>query len=245
MGTANMPVKHEQLPPWLQPHVFADLGVRIFFVISGFLITTLLFTERERRERSHSVTSISGGRSGSFPAFYFYLAVIILLAQVGFLKLLHGDVLAAATYTMNYHRRGRAISATCGRSPSKSSSLLRVARGRDARQPTQRDLGCGVRDRRSAADSRWHVRDLAEPPRGIGETFPSVFDSIAAGCLLAGAREILAKNRVYAAVLRSPFFVLVPLFDSGGDGASCVLRLRDRPDARNVANRDDDRLGGP
>jgi len=69
-----------------------------------------------------------------------------------------------------------------------------------------------VRDRRSAADSRWHVRDLAEPPRGDRGDVPVGIDSIAAGCLLAGAREILAKNRVYAAVLRSPFFVLVPLF---------------------------------
>lgn len=79
------------------------LGVRIFFVISGFLITTLLRDEWQR----------SGGISLKqfyvrrtlriFPPFYAYVAVVAVLVAVGVIAVNPGDFLHAVTYTMNFH----------------------------------------------------------------------------------------------------------------------------------------------
>ena len=46
---------------------------------------------------------------------------------------------------------------------------------------------------------------------GIGARFETVADSIAIGCLLAGARPILQQTAWYPRLLASPFFVLVPI----------------------------------
>src|SRR5262249_48914227 len=45
----------------------------------------------------------------------------------------------------------------------------------------------------------------------IGETFPTVMDAIAAGCVLAGSTSWLVTRRWYLRFLRSPLFVLAPL----------------------------------
>lgn len=48
------------------------------------------------------------------------------------------------------------------------------------------------------------------PQAGIGESFQTVGDSIAAGCLLAGFRKRLEASTLYMKLLDSPAFVLVP-----------------------------------
>src|SRR5215831_9782405 len=80
-----------------------NYGVRIFFIISGFLITTLLLKEYTKTE-TISLRSFYLRRAlRIFPAFYVYVAVICILAVLGVVSLLRGDVLHAVTYTMNYH----------------------------------------------------------------------------------------------------------------------------------------------
>jgi len=64
------------------PDVFnlGDLGVRIFFVISGFLITGLLLKEIDRTGKI-GLTSFYFRRTlRIFPAFYFYMGVMLLLS---------------------------------------------------------------------------------------------------------------------------------------------------------------------
>jgi len=78
------------------------LGVRVFFVISGFLITTLLLEEY----------ADSGGISlpwfyfrrtlRIFPAAYAFIAVIFILHGLDLVSLQSRDMLHALTYTMNY-----------------------------------------------------------------------------------------------------------------------------------------------
>jgi peptidoglycan/LPS O-acetylase OafA/YrhL len=79
------------------------LGVQVFFVLSGFLITALILREIARTGRV--------SRSGFYlrralrilPAYLTYLAVVAILPHMGDAYLSAGDWLTALTYTVNFH----------------------------------------------------------------------------------------------------------------------------------------------
>ncbi len=80
----------------------ASFGVRLFFVLSGFLITQLLLQE-QRRFGEISLSQFYLRRSlRIFPAFYTYLIVIAGFVYAGVLDISNKQLLAAATYTWNY-----------------------------------------------------------------------------------------------------------------------------------------------
>src|SRR6185295_707232 len=91
------------LPMTSRVHVFGDIGVRTFFVLSGFLITTLLLRERAR----FGAISLRGfylrRALRIFPAFYTFLAVVIVLRAAGLATASDRDLVFAGTYTMNFH----------------------------------------------------------------------------------------------------------------------------------------------
>jgi peptidoglycan/LPS O-acetylase OafA/YrhL len=58
---------------------------------------------------------------------------------------------------------------------------------------------------------------------GIGHTFGTVADTIAAGCLLAGARDFLGRSVRYRRLLQSRWFILVPFAVLG------AVAFEDRP----------------
>lgn len=81
------------------------LGVRIFFVLSGFLISTILLEESQR----------GGIRLGRFylkrtmrifPPYYFLITCVALLSAKGWLDSSKSDLLHALTYTVNYDKPG-------------------------------------------------------------------------------------------------------------------------------------------
>ena len=91
--------------PWLRRFVehVGNYGVRIFFVISGFLITGLLLKELTKTGRISLKSFYIRRTLRIFPAFYVYVLTVVILAWAGILILLPGDLLHAVTYTMNYH----------------------------------------------------------------------------------------------------------------------------------------------
>ena len=100
-GTRGFPV---WIPGFVTEHGF--LGVQIFFVISGFLITRLLLDE-------HATTgAISLGLFYArrtlriFPPFYLFLGVVAAGTWAGIFSVPRRDLVFAATYTMNYLTRG-------------------------------------------------------------------------------------------------------------------------------------------
>ena len=79
-----------------------DLGVRVFFVISGFLITGLLMKEHER-DRSISLTKFYFRRTlRIFPPYYFLLGVLLMLSVAGKIHLAANQFLPAAAYLSDY-----------------------------------------------------------------------------------------------------------------------------------------------
>lgn len=82
----------------------ASLGVRIFFVLSGFLITSLLLNERDATGRI-SIRGFYERRIARIvPASYLYIAAIGVLTALQVTRVPLGSFLAAVTYTVNIPR---------------------------------------------------------------------------------------------------------------------------------------------
>jgi peptidoglycan/LPS O-acetylase OafA/YrhL len=81
---------------------FGPFGVKVFFVISGFLITTLLLNE-ERRNGSISIAGFYIRRAFRiWPVAYVYLFVVALLAWKHVIAVSPHHLLYAATFLVNH-----------------------------------------------------------------------------------------------------------------------------------------------
>lgn len=80
----------------------ASLGVSIFYVISGFLITELLLGEVERYGTISLKRFYVRRAFRILPAYYFFLLVMGILAFAGILNLSWRSILSAAFFTTNY-----------------------------------------------------------------------------------------------------------------------------------------------
>ena len=80
----------------------AGLGVLIFFVISGFLITTLLLRENEKTGRIDLYSFYLRRAFRIFPAFYCYMGVIFCLWMIGTIHLNWPVFTTAALFLRNY-----------------------------------------------------------------------------------------------------------------------------------------------
>lgn len=162
----------------------AQLGVVVFFVLSGFLITTLLVGERERTGHV-SLGAFYARRSlRILPPAFAYIAVAFAAARAGMVSLAPGDVLHAVTYTMNYHHeRAWSLGHLWSLSVEEQFYLawplafllagrhaLAVATGVLVAAPALRVLG-------------WVA--WPEAREGIDEEFQFVCDALATGCALA------------------------------------------------------------
>ncbi len=79
-----------------------SLGVEIFFLISGYLITRLLLTEFDQSHRISLSKFYVRRVFRIFPALYAYCAVLFLLVKVRLLHVSLGSFVSALTFTTNY-----------------------------------------------------------------------------------------------------------------------------------------------
>ena len=92
------------IPLWMTEIVGnSSFGVRLFFVLSGFLITSLLMKERQATGHISLSRFYVRRTLRIFPAFYLYVGTIILLTVFGALQISSSQFLAAMTYTWNYN----------------------------------------------------------------------------------------------------------------------------------------------
>jgi len=91
------------IPSWITEILGnSSFGVRLFFVLSGFLITSLLIKERSKNGCVSLKRFYLRRTIRIFPAFYLYIAVVALVASLGYLKISRYEFMGAATYTWNY-----------------------------------------------------------------------------------------------------------------------------------------------
>jgi peptidoglycan/LPS O-acetylase OafA/YrhL len=204
-GTSGFPFHTGMLPGDI-----GNLGVRIFFVISGFLITTLLLKEFDRTGTISLRNFYAKRTLRIFPAFYAFGLVIALLSATGRIRLLPGDLLHAFTYTMNYHfPHGWYMAHIWSLSVEEQFYLL---------WPFTMLV---VRPRRALWFSfaaillppLFRVATLLWFPAmadAAGEQFHAVSDAIASGCLLAIIYNMLGASDRYRRFLQSWWFLLVP-----------------------------------
>jgi peptidoglycan/LPS O-acetylase OafA/YrhL len=81
---------------------YAHLGVVVFFVISGFLITRLLLSEHTKKGYVSLKLFYARRSLRLFPASYSFIACVSLLWLAGIVHLEARDLWHAVTYTVNY-----------------------------------------------------------------------------------------------------------------------------------------------
>ncbi|HEX9273637.1 MAG TPA: acyltransferase [Candidatus Binatia bacterium] len=192
-----------------------DLGVQMFFVISGFLITSLLLKEIDQ-SGSISLSRFYYRRTlRIFPPFYFMLAFLIIVSSKGFLQIPASSLVHAATYTTNYlpeeslnlftrHTWSLAVEEQFYLLWPIALVLLGKLRG----------LKLAVVALALCPIFRLSVflisREFFNNSLSINNHFESVADSIAVGCVLAGV-PLLEFGSSYTRLLKSKAFFLVPL----------------------------------
>jgi len=203
-GTAEVPAFLARLER------IGNLGVKVFFVISGFLITTLLLKEHAQAGRISLKNFYLRRTVRIFPAFYAYIFVSVLLYLFGVVLLKQNDILYAVTYTMNYHdERAWQLNHLWSLAVEEQFylvwPLLLCALG------PRRALICAAAAVLIAPTCRalmWYSFDAS--PTALTRRFQAVADALATGCLLAGFYNRLGEVRWYVQLLASRLFLFVP-----------------------------------
>ncbi|SHJ56985.1 Peptidoglycan/LPS O-acetylase OafA/YrhL, contains acyltransferase and SGNH-hydrolase domains [Malonomonas rubra DSM 5091] len=165
-----------------------NLGVRIFFVLSGYLITTLLLLEREKYGQISLKKFYMRRTIRIFPALYFYVFCIFIADYLGWLDLTALDFIYSITYTVNYYfdsswQVGHLWSLAVEEQFYLLWPLTLLLLG------NKRGLlfACGVILVVPVIRVlTWQFMPSQFP--GIGATFHTVCDALATGCVLAGIR---------------------------------------------------------
>jgi peptidoglycan/LPS O-acetylase OafA/YrhL len=188
----------------------ANLGVRTFFVVSGFLITGLLLREVEKTGTISLIGFYRRRTIRIFPAFYAFIAVMVAAQTVGAIQLNSGDLIHAVTYTTNYHyTRAWWLGHLWSLSVEEQFYLIWPAAM----------LLCGTRRALYGAAGVVLLAPVArlamfvyEPGwrPAIGESFPTIADAIATGCLVAGCTPLLMSRTWFRRLVTTNWFYCVP-----------------------------------
>ena len=205
-GTRGFPVPHATT----RLFELSEIGVRVFFVISGFLITGALLREIETAGHIDLLRFYYRRTFRIFPPYYAFLGATFVVSGLGLLHFAPGDFLHAVTYTANYHpTRSWNVGHTWSLAVEEQFYLLWpaivVVLGR------RRGLVLAAAFVALSPVIRLGAFALVPSIRlGMEHRFEMAADAIAMGCLLAGLEGWLGRRPLYRRLLTSPLFLLVP-----------------------------------
>lgn len=180
------------------------LGVRVFFVISGFIITTLLLAELER---TGSVNLKNFYRKRFFrilPAFYAFLGTVMLLSAFRGGVATWSKVWPATIFVANYVDVPLVVGHTWSLAVEEQFYLLWPA----ALLLGLRKSYVGCIAILFTAPVFRILADLGVWPTSPRYAFECVADALAVGCLLAIFRDRLWEKSLYRRFVSSPFSLL-------------------------------------
>lgn len=197
-GTRNFPI------PQISYLHIGTLGVRVFFVISGYLITGILLSDLRKTGDIDLKRFYFRRTMRLFPAAWVFITTAGILGSLGLLTLSHYDLLFAYTYTSNYYQRiSSAIGHLWSLATEEQFYLLWPL--------TLKLLGIG-RSRRFLiglliAAPIFRMLSMALAP---ALEFLKWSDSLGTGCLLALTHKELAANPRYQRLLSSTWMTVMP-----------------------------------
>jgi peptidoglycan/LPS O-acetylase OafA/YrhL len=206
----------------------AGVGVLVFFVISGFLITWLLLGEWSRTGRVSLPHFYFRRTFRIFPAFYVYWAVVVggLLWKHG--RILWGQAAATLFYVGNYYQGLRGypesgLSHAWSLGVEEQYYLLWPAVFLLLARNPRRLFGftCG------GVSLVWILRGVLQaagvPESYLYTAFETRADHLLAGCLLAISLRYGYAARFWRAVCAKPWYALAP---PAGLAISAALEMR-------------------
>jgi len=183
---------------------YGKLGVRVFFVISGFLITSLLLKELTRTGRI-SLTGFYIRRLFRIaPAYYVFLAFVALLIPTGWVLAHYSSVVFSAIYINDYTFDGGTLGHTWSLAVEEQFYLLWPLAMAVSRRP---ERICYVVLLISPVFRLLSSYNLW--PTDPQLAFECVSDALATGCLLAILRERLWAKTAYRALVGSRWAIAV------------------------------------
>lgn len=196
-------ISHAQVSfPFLWRFDYANLGVRVFFVISGFLITKLLLQEGTKNGRISIPQFYLRRAFRILPAAYVYLAIVMVLIPFG-MHAMYGEIAPVLFYYANYRYSPGSIATGHFWSLSVEEQFYFL-------WPAAIVL-LGPRRARYAclallvvAPVFRAISDLGIWPTNPRYAFESVSDALAMGCLLAMLGGRLWESKLYRSVAGSP-----------------------------------------
>jgi peptidoglycan/LPS O-acetylase OafA/YrhL len=179
------------------------LGVTTFFVVSGFLITSILLREVERSGTIDVPRFLLRRSLRIFPAYFAFVAVVALLRWVGWVPVRAETFLYAATFTMNYAGKhghwalGHLWSMAAQEQFYLVWPIVFLWAGR--RGASRLALATAT------VTPLFHLVWISiSPAMFAARTSPFAFDTIAIGCLLALYRERLGRRSWFNRLVDSP-----------------------------------------
>jgi peptidoglycan/LPS O-acetylase OafA/YrhL len=190
---------------------FGPFGVKVFFVISGFLITSLLLNE-ERKSGTISIKMFYVRRAFRiWPVAYTFILVVALLAWKNWITLPPHNLLYAATFTMNHVQDGSWLTGHFWSLAIEEQFYLVWP------------VVFLLAGRRGRLFSCFLILFLAPLLRTLSYVYePGIFaamqesllfkgDSIAIGCLLALCSKELEGSRMVDRIIHLRWFFVVPI----------------------------------
>lgn len=198
--------------PWLDPLWRIDsgnLGVRVFFVISGYLITSVLLAEYGRTGTIDLRRFYLRRAFRIMPVFYVFLGVIALAASLGVVDASPSSIIRAATYTADYARTEWTVGHTWSLAVEEQFYLLWP--GLIVLLGLRRSFK-GAAFMLLLSPSIRILSILGHWRNNPRYAFEGVADALATGCLLAYARPWLWDRAPYRRMLESRAMTLWPVF---------------------------------